>query len=39
MAGGFTIEEKKIPEMKKKVSEYIEKNLIMMFLILFWTLI
>jgi len=26
MAGGFTIEEKKIPEMKKKVSEYIEKK-------------
>ena len=26
MAGGFTIEEKKIPEMKKKVTEYIEKE-------------
>ena len=26
MAGGFTIEEKKIPEMKKKVSKYIEKE-------------
>ena len=26
MAGGFTIEEEKIPEMKKKVSEYIEKK-------------
>jgi len=26
MAGGFTIEEKKIPEMKKKVSEYIKKK-------------
>ena len=26
MAGGFTIEKKKIPEMKKKVSDYVEKN-------------